>query len=61
MEIITKTRELKEKITELKMLMEDFVNLHNAKKNRIENLENEIKDLKQNINKYLDDLDQLVD
>ena len=61
MEIITKTKELKEKITELKMLMEDFVNLHNAKKNRIENLENEIKDLKQNINKYLDDLDQLVD
>ena len=61
MEIITKTKELKEKITELKMLMEDFVNLHNSKKNRIENLENEIKDLKQNINKYLDDLDQLVD
>ena len=61
MEIITKTKELKEKITELKMLIEDFVCLHNAKKNRIENLENEIKDLKENINKYLDDLDQLVD
>ncbi len=41
--------------------MEDFVNLHHAKKNKIENLESEIEEIKQNMNKYLDDLEDLID
>ena len=41
--------------------MEDFVNLHKAKKNKIGNLESEIKDIKQNMNKYIDNLEELID
>ena len=40
--------------------MEDFINLHQAKKNKIVNLESEIKDIKQNLNKYLDELEELI-
>ena len=61
MESTAKIRELKEKINELQILMEDFINLHHAKKNKIGNLESEIKDIKQNMNKYLDDLEELID
>ena len=61
MESTAKIRELKEKINELQILMEDFINLHHAKKNKIGNLESEIKDIKVNMNKYLDDLEELID
>ena len=61
MESLAKIRELKEKINELQILMEDFINLHHAKKNKIGNLESEILDIKQNINEYLDDLEELID
>ena len=61
MESLAKIRELKEKINELQILMEDFINLHHAKKNKIGNLESEISDIKQNINEYLDDLEELID
>ena len=61
MESTAKIRELKEKINELQILMEDFINLHHAKKNKIGNLESEIKDIKQNMNKCLDDLEELID
>ena len=61
MESLGKIRELKEKVQELQILMEDFVNLHKAKKNKIGNLESEIKDIKQNMNKYIDNLEELID
>ena len=61
MESLAKIRELKEKIKELQILMEDFINFHQAKKNKIGNLEREIKDIKQNMNKYLDDIEELID
>ena len=61
MESLAKIKELKEKIRELQILMEDFVNLHKAKKNKIGNLESEIKDIKQNMNKYIDNLEELID
>ncbi len=55
-----KIKELKEKINELQNLIEDFVDLHDAKKNKIANLESEIEDIKQNMNKYLNDLEELI-
>ena len=60
METKGKIRDLKEKITELQILLEDFINLHQAKKNKIANLETEIADIKQNMNKYLDDLEETI-
>ena len=60
MDSIAKIKELKEKIKELQILMEDFINLHNAKKNKIGNLESEIADIKQNMSNYLDDLEELI-
>ncbi len=54
-------RELKEKIKELHILTEDFINFHHSKKNKIVNLENEIEDLKSKINRYLDELEKLLD
>ena len=61
MESLAKIRALKEKINELQTLMEDFINLHDSKKNKIGNLESEIKAIKENMNKYLDELEQLID
>ena len=61
MQTIGKIKELKEKISELQILLEDFLNLHQAKKNKIANLESEIEYMKQNMNKYLDDLEELID
>ena len=61
MESIAEIKEQKEKIKELQTLIEDFVNLHKAKKNKIGNLESEIKDIKQNMNKYIDNLEELID
>ena len=60
METKGKIRDLKEKLTELQILLEDFINLHQAKKNKIANLETEIADIKQNMNKYLDDLEETI-
>ena len=61
MESKANIRNLKEKIKELQNYMDDFINLHKAKKNKIQNLENEINDIKQNMNKYLDDIEDLID
>ena len=58
---MAKIKALKEKINELQNYMEDFINSNQAKKNKIVNLESEIKDIKQNMNKYLDDLEELID
>ena len=56
-----KIKEVREKISELQILVEDFVNMHYSKKNKISNLESEIEDLKLNMNGYLDDLEDLID
>ena len=56
-----KIKEVREKISELQILVEDFVNMHYSKKNKISNLESEIEDLKLNMNRYLDDLEDLID
>ena len=61
MDTMAKIKDLKEKIEELQNYMEDFINSHQAKKNKIGNLESEIIDIKQNMNKYLDDLEELID
>ncbi len=61
MESMAKIRELNDKIQELQLLIEDFINLHNAKKSKIGNLESEIKEIKHNMNKYIDDLQEIVD
>ncbi len=61
MESIVKIKKLKEKITKLQILIEDFSNLHKAKKNKIGNLENDIEIIKQKMNKYIDNLEELID
>ena len=61
MESLAKIEELKQKINELQTLMEDFINMHLAKKNKIGNLESEIDNIKKNMKKYLDDLEELID
>tara|TARA_Y100000768_G_scaffold375788_1_gene347006 strand:- start:204 stop:395 length:192 start_codon:yes stop_codon:yes gene_type:complete len=61
MESVAKIKELKEKIDKLQSLMEDFINLYEAKKNKIANLETEIKDIKDNMNKHIDELEEIMD
>ncbi len=57
----SKIQELKEKIEELQNYVDDFINIHHANKNKIANLESELSDIKENMNKYLDDLEELID
>jgi len=61
MDSMSKIRDLKEKITELQNFLEDFINLNQANKNKIANLEGEIRNIKQNMNKYLDELEEIID
>ena len=61
MDSISKIRDLKEKITELQNFLEDFINLNQANKKKIANLEDEIRNIKQNMNKYLDELEEIID
>ncbi len=56
----SKIKELKEKINELQNLIEDFIDMHQAKKIKITNLQSEIDDIKQNMNKHIDDLEELI-
>ncbi len=58
---MAKINDLKQKIQELQILMEDFINSHEAKKNKIQNLESEIAEIKENMNRYLDDLEELME
>ena len=60
MERQLKIKELNEKINELKNLIEDFVDLNHANKNKIRNLQSEIDSIKQNMSKYIDDLEELI-
>ena len=61
MDSLQKIKDLSQKTNELQTLIEDFLNLHRAKKNKIANLEKEINHIKQTMNKYLDDLDEIID
>tara|TARA_Y100001954_G_C15323931_1_gene366630 strand:- start:6 stop:197 length:192 start_codon:yes stop_codon:yes gene_type:complete len=61
MDSMSKIRDLKEKITELQNFLEDFINLNQANKKKIANLEDEIRNIKQNMNKYLDELEEIID
>ena len=61
MESMAKINDLKQKIQELQILMEDFINSHESKKNKIQNLESEIAEIKENMNRHLDDLEELMD
>ena len=60
MDSLDKIKELNKKITELKLLLEDFINLHSAKKSKILNLETEIKDIKIKMSNYIDELENLI-
>ena len=61
MDSMSKIKDLKEKITELQNFLEDFINLNQANKKKIANLEGEIRNIKQNMNKYLDELEEIID
>ncbi len=61
MESMAKINDLKQKIQELQILMEDFINLHHSKKNKIDKLEIEITDIKETMNEYIDNLEELID
>ncbi len=56
-----KIRELKAKISELQNYLEDFINFYHAKKNKLGNLESEMEDIKLNMGRYLDELEELID
>tara|TARA_B100000927_G_C16161861_1_gene347763 strand:- start:150 stop:341 length:192 start_codon:yes stop_codon:yes gene_type:complete len=60
MESLAEIRVLKQKINDLQILLDDFINLHLSKQNKITNLEVEIENIKQNMNEYLDELDVLI-
>ena len=60
MESLIKMKELKQKIKELHILAEDFINFHHSKKNKIVKLENEIESIKSKINQNLDDLEKVL-
>ena len=60
MENLSKIKELKDKINSLQNLVEDFVDLHHSKKNKIINLETEIEDIKEKMHKYLDNLEEII-
>ena len=61
METLTKIKELKEKMSELQNLLEDFTNLYESKKNKASKLEDEIDNIKHRMNKYLDSLEELIE
>ena len=60
LESMEKIRELKEKTDKLQKLVEDFVNSYHAKENKISNLEREIQEIKEQMNRYLDDLEDII-
>ncbi len=61
METKVKIKELKASISELQILIEDYVNLHDSKKSKIDKLEMELNQMKVSISKYVDQLEILLD
>ena len=60
MEIQKKITVLSEKLNNLSSALEDFRDHHVSKKEKIKNLENEIKNLRKQMSDYIDELELLI-
>ena len=60
MDKLVKIGLVSDKIQELKILLEDYINLHESKKSKISNLENEVENIKSSISLQLDELEKLI-
>ena len=60
MEIQKKITVLSENLNNLRSSLEDFRDHHNSKKQKIKNLENEIKILRKRMSEYIDELELLI-
>ena len=60
MDKLVKIGLVSDKIQELKILLEDYINLHEFKKSKISNLENEVENIKSSISLQLDELEKLI-
>ncbi len=60
MDKLVKIGLVSDKIQELKILLEDYTNLHESKKSKISNLENEVENIKSSISWQLDELEKLI-
>ena len=60
MEIQKKITVLSENLNNLRSSLEDLRDHHNAKKQKIKNLENEIKNLRKQMSEYIDELELLI-
>ncbi len=60
MEIQKKITVLRENLINLRSALEDFKDHHISKKEKIKNLENEIKNLRKQMSEYIDKLELLI-
>ena len=60
MEIQKKITVLSESLNNLRSSLEDFRDHHHSKKQKIKNLENEIKNLRKQMSEYIDELELLI-
>ena len=60
MDKLVKIGLVSDKIQELKLLLEDYINLHESKKSKISHLENEVENIKSSISLQLDELEKLI-
>ena len=60
MEIQKKITVLSENLNNLRSPLEDFRDHHISKKEKIKNLENEIKNLRKQMSEYIDELELLI-
>jgi len=60
MEIQKKITVLSESLNNLRSAIEDFRDHHISKKDKIKNLENEIKNLRKQMSDYIDELELLI-
>ena len=60
MEINKKITVLSENLNNLRSSLEDFRDHHISKKEKIKNLENEIKNLRKQMSEYIDELELLI-
>ena len=60
MEIQKKITVLRENLHNLRSALEDFRDHHISKKEKIKNLENEIKNLRKQMSEYIDELELLI-
>ena len=60
MEIQKKITVLRENLHNLRSALDDFKDHHISKKEKIKNLENEIKNLRTHISEYIDELEFLI-